>query len=46
MELYNNDFNDLSNTSINVKIKEIKIEYDILKEEIIKICDKLEILEN
>jgi|LakMenE18May11ns_1017448.scaffolds.fasta_scaffold9959649_49 hypothetical protein len=45
MELYNNDFNDLSNTSINVKIKEIKIEYDFLKEEIIKICDKLEILE-
>lgn len=45
MELYNNDFNDLSNTTINVKIKEIKIEYDFLKEEIIKICDKLEILE-
>ena len=45
MELYNNDFNDLSNTTINVKIKEIKMEYDFLKEEIIKICDKLEILE-
>jgi hypothetical protein len=45
MELYNNDFNDLSNTTINVKIKEIKMEYDFLKEEILKICDKLETLE-
>lgn len=45
MELYNNDFNDLSNTTINVKIKEIKIEYDFLKGEILKICDKLETLE-
>jgi hypothetical protein len=45
MESYNNKFNEMSNTNINVKIKEIGIEYDFIKQQILKLCDKLEVLE-
>jgi hypothetical protein len=45
MESYNNIFKDMSNTSINVRLKEIGIEYEFLKQEILRICDRLEVLE-
>jgi hypothetical protein len=45
MESYNNTFNDMSNTNINVKLKEIGIEYEFLKQEILRICDRMETLE-
>jgi hypothetical protein len=35
----------MSNTSINVRLKEIGIEYEFLKQEILRICDRLEVLE-
>lgn len=45
MESYNNKFGEMSNTNINVKIREIGIEYDFIKQQILKLCDKLEVLE-
>jgi len=45
MEYYNNDYSEMSNTNINVKLKEIGIEYEFIKQEILKLCDKLEVLE-
>ncbi len=45
MELFNNNFSDQSNTNIKVKIKEIGIEYEFTKQQIVKLCDKLELLE-
>ena len=45
MESYNNEFNEMSNASINLKLKEIGINYEYVKQEILKLCDNLEILE-
>lgn len=45
MEYYNSQYNEMSNATINLKLKEIGIEYDYIKQEILKFCDKLEVLE-
>lgn len=45
MESYNNEFSEMSNASINLKLKEIGINYEYVKQEILKLCDNLEILE-
>jgi hypothetical protein len=45
MESFNNNFSELSNTNIKVKIKEFGMEYEFTKQQIVKLCDKLEELE-
>lgn len=45
MEYYNDNFSEMSNASIKVKLKEIGTEYEFMKQEILKLCDKLEFLE-
>ena len=45
MELYNNNFTEMSNTNIKMKLKEIGINYEFMKQEILKLCDNLEVLE-
>lgn len=45
MELYNNDFKEMSNTNIKVKLKEIELEYQNVKNTLLKLCDELEVLE-
>lgn len=44
MELYS-DFKEMSNANIKVKLKEIGNEYEFIKQEILKCCDKLKVLE-
>ena len=45
MELSNNDFKEMSNTNIKVKLKEIELEYQNVKNTLLKLCDDLEALE-
>lgn len=45
MELSNNDFKEMSNTNIKVKLKEIELEYQNVKNTLLKLCDDLEVLE-
>ena len=45
MELSNNDFKEMSNTNIKVKLKEIELEYQNVKNTLLKLCDELEVLE-
>lgn len=45
MESYNNKFSEMSNTNIKMKMKEIGINYEYVKQEILKLCDSLELLE-
>lgn len=44
MESFNN-ISELSNSTIKVKNKEIEMEYGFIKQEILRLCDKLEELE-
>ena len=45
MESYNNEFSEMSNASIKLKLREIGTNYEYIKQEILKLCDNLEILE-
>lgn len=45
MELFSNDFKEMSNTNIKVKLKEIELEYETIKKDMLKLCDKMEMLQ-
>ena len=45
MELYNDKISEMSSTTIRVKMKEIGTEYQYLKDELVRICDKMELLQ-
>jgi hypothetical protein len=45
MELFSNDFKEMSNSNIKIKLKEIELEYDTIKNELLKLCDKMDELQ-